>query len=212
VSSQPNQSNEPNGLASGSPVSAARTAVVAEDEAIIRLDLVELLTEQGIRVVGQASNGEDAVQQAVALGPDIVFLDISMPERDGLSAAMEIRALRIAPVVMLTAFAQRDIVQQAATAGAMGYLIKPFTASDLVAAMEIAFARWAEFMELDGERQALQQRLAQREQIDLAKARVQRELGLTEPEAFAWMRRCAMDRRVTLSEVAVSLVAGDQLA
>jgi len=181
-------------------------ALVAEDEAIIRLDLVELLHEHGVSVVGQASNGEEAVRLAVELSPDIVFLDISMPSRDGLSAAAEIRALRLAPVVMLTAYGQREVAQQAASAGAMGYLVKPFVAADLVTTMEIAFVRWAELMDLDGKVQALEVRIQQRQLVDQAKAAVQQDMQMSESEAFAWLRRQAMDRRVTLAEFASQLL------
>ena len=159
------------------------------------MDLVELLTEQGISVIGQASDGEAAVRMAVELAPDIVFLDIAMPNRDGLSAAAEIRSLRIAPVVMLTAFGQREIAQQAASAGAMAYLVKPFVSSDLVTAMEVASARWAELMDLEV-------RIQQRQDVDQAKARLLQSTAMTESEAYAWLRRQAMDRRVTLAEFA----------
>ena len=181
-------------------------ALVAEDEAIIRLDLVELLHEHGVSVVGQASNGEEAVRLAVELSPDIVFLDIAMPIRDGLSAAAEIRVLRLAPVVMLTAYGQREVAQQAAAAGAMGYLVKPFVAADLVTTMEIAFVRWAELMNLDGKVQALEVRIQQRQLVDRAKALVQQDMQMSESEAFAWLRRQAMDRRVTLAEFASQLL------
>lgn len=180
--------------------------MVAEDEAIIRLDLVELLHEHGVSVVGQASNGEEAVRLAVELSPDIVFLDIAMPIRDGLSAAAEIRVLRLAPVVMLTAYGQREVAQQAAAAGAMGYLVKPFVAADLVTTMEIASVRWAELMNLDGKVQALEVRIQQRQLVDRAKALVQQDMQLSESEAFAWLRRQAMDRRVTLAEFASQLL------
>ena len=159
------------------------------------MDLVELLTEQGISVIGQAGDGEAAVRMAVELAPDIVFLDIAMPNRDGLSAAAEIRSLRIAPVVMLTAFGQREIAQQAASAGAMAYLVKPFVSSDLVTAMEVASARWAELMDLEV-------RIQQRQDVDQAKARLLQSTAMTESEAYAWLRRQAMDRRVTLAEFA----------
>lgn len=186
---------------------SALRALVAEDEAIIRLDLVEMLREQGVDVVGQASDGEEAVRKAVELAPDMVFLDIAMPMRDGLSAALEIRALRLAPVVMVTAFGQREIAQQAAAAGAMGYLVKPFAASDVVTAMEVASARWAELMELDGRVQSLENRVQQRQSVEQAKARIQQTTSMSEPEAFAWMRRQAMDRRVTLAEFASQYLA-----
>ena len=188
-------------------IPTAPRAVVAEDEAIIRLDLVELLSEQGVEVVAQVGNGEDAVRKVVELAPDIVFLDVSMPVRDGISAAAEIHALRLAPVVMLTAFGQRDIAQQAASAGALGYLVKPFVAADLVVAMEIAFARWAELTDLNGKLQSMETRIHERQQVDRAKTRLQQNLGISEREAFAWMRRQAMDRRVTLAEIASQVLA-----
>ena len=183
-------------------------AIVAEDEALIRMDLVELLAEAGYRVIGQAGDGQQAVDLAVRLRPDVVFLDVAMPIRDGLSAAEEISSRRIAPVVMLTAFSQRGIVERAAQAGALGYLVKPFTAADLVPAIEVARARWTQVQELHDQVADLRDRAAARELVDSAKERLQRTAGLSEPEAFAALRRRAMDRRITLAEAAAQVLDG----
>jgi response regulator NasT len=180
--------------------------IVAEDEALIRMDLVELLAEAGYRVIGQAGDGQQAVDLAARLKPDVVFLDVAMPVRDGLSAAEEIASRRIAPVVMLTAFSQRGIVERAARAGALGYLVKPFTAADLVPAIEVARARWTQVQELHDQVADLRDRAAARELVDTAKEWLQRTAGLSEPEAFAALRRRAMDRRVTLAEAAAQVL------
>lgn len=184
------------------------TVLVAEDEALIRMDLVELLAEAGYRVIGQAGDGQQAVDLAVRLRPDVVFLDVAMPIRDGLSAAEEISSRRIAPVVMLTAFSQRGTVERAAQAGALGYLVKPFTAADLVPAIEVARARWTQVQELHDQVADLRDRAAARELVDSAKERLQRIAGLSEPEAFAALRRRAMDRRITLAEAAAQVLDG----
>lgn len=189
-----------------------RTVLVAEDEAIIRMDLVELLTECGYDVVGQVGDGQAAVEQARVLRPDVVFLDIAMPRRDGLSAAEEILEEGIAPVVMVTAFSQREAVERAASAGVLGYLVKPFTKSDLAPAIEVAVARWEQMQDLRAQVGTLRERQAARETVDRAKAVLQERLGLTEPQAFAWLRRAAMDGRVTLAEAAAALIAGTATA
>ena len=188
---------------------ATVTVLVAEDEALIRMDLVEMLEECGYEVVGQAADGQKAVDLARELRPDVVFLDVAMPRRDGLSAAEEILADRIAPVVMVTAFSQRDVVERAAHAGVLGFIVKPFGRADLVPAIEIARSRWEQMRALDDQVSSLQERQAARESVDAAKAILQAQ-GLTEPQAFAWLRKAAMDGRVTLAEVAAQVVAAQQ--
>lgn len=184
-----------------------RTVLVAEDEALIRMDLVEMLGELGYEVVGQAGDGEQAVALARQLSPDVVFLDVAMPIRDGLSAAEEIVAARLAPVVMVTAFSQAEVVAKAASAGALGYLVKPFGASDLTPAIELAIARWAQLQELEAQVANLQERVAAREVVERAKVWLQSELGLTEAAAFTWLRRQATDGRLTLAEVSARVLA-----
>jgi AmiR/NasT family two-component response regulator len=188
------------------------TVLVAEDEALIRMDLVEMLGELGYQVIAQASDGQQAVDLTRALRPDLVFLDVAMPVRDGLSAAEEIAAESLAPVVMVTAFSQRDAVERATAAGVMGYLVKPFSRSDLVPAIEVAFARWTQLIELQDQVSDLQARLVARRAVDLAKSRLQHELAVSEPEAFALLRRRAMDARVTLAEAAVSYLGQTEAA
>ena len=183
------------------------TVLVAEDEALIRMDLVELLGECGYSVVGQASDGQAAVDLTRQLRPDVVFMDVAMPRRDGLSAAEEIIAEGLAPVVMVTAFSQRETIQRASAAGVLGYLVKPFGRADLAPAIEVAVARWQQMRELQEQVTGLRERQEAREVVDRAKRRLEDRLGLTEPEAFAWLRRAAMDRRVTLAEVAAAVVS-----
>lgn len=183
-----------------------RTVLVAEDEALIRMDLVEMLGECGYTVVGQVSDGQAAVDQARALRPDVVFLDIAMPRRDGLSAAEEIIADGLAPVVMVTAFSQQEAIARAASAGVLGYLVKPFVKADLPPAIEIAVARWQQMSDLTVQVAGLRERQAARDTVDRAKRHLQESLGLSEPAAFAWLRRAAMDGRVTLSEAAAAVL------
>lgn len=183
-----------------------RTVLVAEDEALIRMDLVEMLGECGYEVVGEVSDGQSAVEQTRSLRPDVVFLDVAMPRRDGLSAAEEIIAEGLAPVVMVTAFSQRDTVARAVTAGVLGYLVKPFVKADLVAAIEVAVARWDQLRVLTEQVGSLRERQTARETVDHAKRRLEEQRGLTEAEAFAWLRRSAMDGRVTLAEAAAAVL------
>ena len=181
--------------------------VVAEDEALIRLDLVEMLDEEGYQVVGEAGDGERAVQLAEDLRPDLVVLDVKMPRLDGIAAAERIARQRIAPVVILTAFSQRDLVERARDAGAMAYLVKPFTQADLVPAIEMAMSRFAELRHLESEVADLTERLETRKVVDRAKGVLQGTLGLGEPEAFRWIQKTAMDLRLSMRQVAEGVVA-----
>ena len=186
--------------------SPVRRVVIAEDEALIRMDLAEMLSEQGYEVVGQAADGAQAVELAERLRPDLVMLDIRMPVLDGIAAAERIAGQRIAPVVILTAFSQRELVERARDAGAMAYLVKPFTPSDLVPAIEMAVSRFAELSTLEQEVADLQERLETRKLVDRAKSVLQTQLGLSEPEAFRWIQRTAMDLRLSMREVAQGVV------
>src|SRR3954453_2641336 len=185
---------------------SSRRVLVAEDEALIRLDLKEMLEEEGYVVVGEAGDGEAAVSMAEHLRPDLVILDVKMPGLDGLVAAERIGEARLAPVVMLTAFSQRELVERARDAGAMAYLVKPFSRSDLVPAIEIAVSRFPELGALESEVANLGEQLAARKAVDRAKAVLQRELGLSEPEAFRWIQKTAMDLRRSMREVAEGVV------
>ena len=180
----------------------AHRVLIAEDEALIRLDLAEMLREEGYDVVGEAGDGQEAVELAEALRPDLVIMDVKMPRRDGLDAAAEIAAKRIAPIVMLTAFSQRDLVERARDAGAMAYLVKPFSINDLVPAIEVAVSRFAEIAALEREVDTLTDRLATRKLVERAKGLLQAHQGMTEPEAFNWIQRAAMDQRTTMKRVA----------
>ena len=180
----------------------SRRVLIAEDEALIRLDLAEMLREEGYQVVGEAGDGQEAVELAESLRPDLVIMDVKMPRRDGIDAAAEIAAKRIAPVVVLTAFSQRDLVEKARDAGAMAYLVKPFSITDLVPAIEVAFSRFQEVLQLEREVAGLGEQLATRKLIERAKGLLQAKHGMTEPEAFSWMQRAAMDRRTTMKKVA----------
>ncbi|HKY57724.1 MAG TPA: response regulator [Aeromicrobium sp.] len=179
-----------------------RRVLIAEDEALIRLDLAEMLAEAGYDVVAQAGDGEEAVELAREHRPDLVIMDVKMPRLDGIAAASIVAAERIAPVVMLTAFSQRELVERARDAGAMAYLVKPFSLTDLVPAIEMATSRFAEISALEQEVEDLSERLAARKVIDRAKAQLQETLGLSETDAFGWIQRTAMDRRMTMRQVA----------
>ncbi|GAA2831759.1 MULTISPECIES: ANTAR domain-containing response regulator [Crossiella] len=179
-----------------------RRVLVAEDEALIRLDLVEMLREEGYEVVGEAGDGERAVELAGELRPDLVIMDVKMPKKDGIEAAGEIARERIAPVVILTAFSQRELVERARDAGAMAYLVKPFAKRDLVPAIELAVSRFAELSALENEVAGLTERLETRKAIERAKGLLMTKQGLSEPEAFRWIQRTAMDRRTTMKAVA----------
>ena len=186
--------------------SERRRVVIAEDEALIRMDLAEMLAEEGYDVVGEAADGARAVELAEEHRPDLVILDVKMPVLDGISAAERIARSRIAPVVILTAFSQRELVERARDAGAMAYLTKPFTRSDLVPAIEIAVSRFAEVHALESEVADLGEQLAARKAVDRAKGMLQSGLGLTEPEAFRWIQKTAMDLRRSMREVAEGVV------
>jgi response regulator NasT len=180
--------------------------VIAEDEALIRMDLAEMLAEEGYDVVGEAGDGERAVELVESVRPDLVILDVKMPKLDGISAAERIARQRIAPVVMLTAFSQRDLVERARDAGAMAYLVKPFVQADLVPAIEMARSRFAELAALEAEVLDLTDRLTTRRAVDRAKGVLQEELSLSEPEAFRWIQKTAMDLRLSMRQVAEGVV------
>ena len=190
---------------SKSSTSPAARILVAEDETLIRMDLVEMLTEAGYEVVAQATNGEEAIALANEYKPDLAILDVQMPVLDGISAAEKI--ITIAPVLMLTAFSQRELVDRARDAGVMAYVVKPFTISDLVPAIEIAISRHAQMRSLADEVADLHDRLETRKVIDRAKGILMKALNLTEPEAFSWIQRAAMDRRITMKEVAEAVIS-----
>jgi two-component system, response regulator PdtaR len=181
--------------------------VIAEDEALIRLDLKETLDELGYEVVGEAGDGEQAVALARELRPDLVILDVKMPVLDGISAAQRIAAARIAPVVILTAFSQRDLVERARDAGAMAYLVKPFSSTDLMPAIEMAMSRYAEAAALGAEVSNLTEQLATRKVLDRAKGILQATRQLSEPEAFRWIQQSAMDQRVSMRAIADAVIA-----
>jgi two-component system, response regulator PdtaR len=181
--------------------------VIAEDEALIRLDLKEMLEEEGYSVVGEAGDGEAAVKLAAELRPDLVILDVKMPVLDGISAAERIAKERMAPVLMLTAFSQRELVERARDAGAMAYLVKPFSKGDLVPAIEMAVSRYTELAALEAEVADLAQRLATRKLVDRAKSILQTQYGLSEPAAFRWIQKTSMDRRLTMQAVAEAVIA-----
>jgi response regulator NasT len=189
------------------PDATTRRVLIAEDEALIRLDLKEMLEEEGYLVVGEAADGEEAVELAGSLRPDLVILDVKMPKLDGIAAAEQIAGGRIAPVVILTAFSQRDLVERAREAGAMAYLVKPFQKKDLVPTIEMATSRFAEIVALEQEVGGLQERLEARKAVERAKGVLMTEHGMTEPEAFRWIQRTAMDRRTTMRAVAEAVLA-----
>lgn len=183
------------------------TVLVAEDEALIRLDLAEMLAEAGYDVVGQAVDGAEAVELAKQLAPDVIIMDVKMPRLDGISAAERIAEAGLAPVVMLTAFSDAELVDRARDAGVMAYVVKPFTINDLVPAITIARSRWAEHQALVREVADLSERFETRKQLDRAKGLLQEKMGLTEPEAFRWIQKAAMDRRMGMREVADAVLS-----
>ena len=190
----------------GNTPATTHRVLVAEDDSLIRMDLIEMLREEGYDVVGEAPNGQVAVELTESLAPDLVIMDIKMPVRDGIDAASEIATKRLAPVVMLTAFSQRDFVEKARDAGAMAYLVKPFTKADLVPAIEVAVSRYQEVKSLESEVATMQERLETRKLVERAKGLLMEKQNLSEPEAFKWIQRAAMDRRTTMKAVAQVVV------
>ena len=183
--------------------------VVAEDESIIRIDIVETLRGYGYDVVGEAADGEAAVALATELRPDLVVMDVKMPKMDGISAAEKLNQNRIAPVLLLTAFSQKELVERASEAGVVAYIVKPFTPADLLPAVEIALSRSAEMRALEAEVADMSERFETRKIVDIAKGILNEKMGLTEPEAFRWIQKASMDRRLTMKDVAVTII--DQL-
>lgn len=183
-----------------------RRAIVVEDEALIRMDIVETLREGGFDVVGEASNGEEALELAREFKPDVVVMDIKMPVMDGITAAEHIAKERLAPVVLLTAFSQTELVERARDAGAMAYVVKPFTPADLLPAVEIAASRFAEFRALENEIADINERMETRKTVERAKGILMEKMQLNEPEAFRWIQKTSMDRRLTMREVAEAVI------
>jgi len=198
-------------VSENTPVSAgAKRVIVAEDESLIRIDIVETLRDHGFEVVAEASDGEKAVALAEELRPDLVVMDVKMPLMDGISAAEILTKRKIAPVVLLTAFSQRELVERASEAGALAYVVKPFTPNDLIPAIDIALGRYAQIQALEDEVADMAERLETRKILDRAKGILNNTMGLTEPEAFRWIQKASMDRRLTMKEVAQTVI--DQLA
>ena len=198
-------------MSENTPTPGAKTRViVAEDESLIRIDIVEILTDNGFDVVGEAADGEKAVALAEELRPDIVVMDVKMPLLDGISAAEILTKRHIAPVVLLTAFSQRELVERAAEAGALAYVVKPFTPNDLIPAIDIALTRYQQITALEDEISDLAERLETRKVLDRAKGILNDTMGLTEPESFRWIQKASMDRRLSMREVAQTVI--DQLA
>jgi AmiR/NasT family two-component response regulator len=183
--------------------------LIAEDEALIRLDLKEMLEEEGYVVVAEVGDGQQAVEQAREQRPDLVILDIQMPVLDGLSAAAQIAADRIAPVIVLTAFSQRELVERARDAGAMAYLVKPFSKNDLVPAIEVARARFTEMAALDSEVRTLEDRLETRKVVERAKGLLMSQQGMTEAQAFRFIQQRAMNERTSMKALAEQILAAD---
>jgi response regulator NasT len=185
-----------------------RRIVVAEDESLIRMDIIETLKDQGFDVVGEAGDGMEAIELAKELKPDLMVMDIKMPDMDGLSAAEQIAKLRI-PVVFLTAFNQQELVARASEVGAMAFLVKPFSPEDLLPAIEVALSRFQQLTQLESEVSDLTERLETRKLVERAKGVLGVQMGLSEPEAFRWIQKAAMDRRIGMVDVAKTIL--DQL-
>lgn len=184
-----------------------RTVVVAEDEALIRLDIVEILKDHGFEVLAEAGNGEEAVELTREHQPDVVLMDVKMPKMDGISAAEVIAKERIAPVVLLTAFSQKELVDRATEAGAMAYVVKPFTENDLIPSIEVAISRYEQIKALEQEVTGLKEQFETRKLVDRAKSLLITKMGLSEPEAFRWIQKTSMDRRLSMREVAETIVS-----
>jgi response regulator NasT len=204
----PTSSSEPTAAPDEDPQTpgAGRRVVVAEDEALIRLDVVETLSEAGFDVVGEAQDGAEAVRLTQELRPDLVVMDVKMPGMDGIAAAEQIAADRLAPVIMLTAFSQVDLVERARDAGAMAYVVKPFTSADLLPAIEIGLSRYAEINALETEIGDMAERFETRKRVERAKGLLMTQMNLTEPESFRWIQKTSMDRRLTMREVADAVI------
>ena len=184
---------------------AKRTVLVAEDESLIRMDIVETLGDLGFEVIAEAADGLEAVELAKAKLPDLIVMDIKMPNLDGISAAEQLQSLRI-PIVLLTAFSQRELVERASEAGAMAYLVKPFSPNDLLPAIEIAWSRHQQIVALETEIADLSERFENRKLLERAKVLLNEKMNLTEPEAFRWIQKASMDRRLTMHEVALTII------
>ena len=178
---------------------------VAEDETLIRMDLAEMLTESGYEVVGQGTNGEEAIELANSLNPDLMILDVKMPVLDGISAAEKI--IKVCPVLMLTAFSQKELVERARDTGVMAYVVKPFTINDLIPAIEISISRYHQMKTLENEIADLYDRLETRKLLDRAKGILMKALNISEPDAFAWIQKTAMDRRISMKQVAQGVIS-----
>ena len=184
----------------------ARTVVVAEDEALIRLDIVEILKDQGFDVVAETDIGKTAVELAQKHRPDLVLMDVKMPIMDGITAAEEITKEQIAPVVLLTAFSQKELVDRAVDAGAMAYVVKPFTPNDLIPAIEVAMSRYEQIRALEKEVGTIRDQFETRKLVDRAKSLLITKMNLTEPEAFRWIQKTSMDRRLSMREVSDTII------
>ena len=182
-----------------------RTVIVAEDESLIRMDIVETLIEHGFDVIAEASDGEQAVALVNEHKPDLLVMDIKMPNLDGISAAEKLVGSKT-PIVLLTAFSQKELVDRASEAGAMAYVVKPFTPNDLLPAIEIALSRHAQLSALENEIADLNERFETRKLVDRAKGLLNEKMNLTEPEAFRWIQKASMDRRLTMQEVAITII------
>ncbi|NBQ60165.1 MAG: response regulator [Actinobacteria bacterium] len=178
---------------------------VAEDETLIRMDLVEMLTESGYEVIGQGTNGEEAIELANSLNPDLMILDVKMPVLDGISAAEKI--IKVCPVLMLTAFSQKELVERARDTGVMAYVVKPFTINDLIPAIEISISRYHQMKTLENEIADLYDRLETRKLLDRAKGILMKALNISEPDAFSWIQKTAMDRRISMKQVAQGVIS-----
>ena len=190
-----------------SELNEPRRVLVAEDESLIRLDIVETLTAAGFDVIAEAADGEEAVQLALEHEPDLCVMDVKMPKMDGISAAEKILKELSCAVVMLTAFSQTELVERARDAGAMAYVVKPFSPADLIPAVEIAFSRHQEIESLEEEIADLSDRFETRKRVDRAKGLLMKNMGMTEPEAFRWIQKTSMDRRLSMREVADAVIA-----